>query len=196
MISSRISTRAPRTRKHALAGNGLIVDRARRALRHVAEQFGEVGRITQTTVEVRTHDGIDLTLSYNPGNYVFSRVYNLTVTAALPEASAAPSAVELTFKGGEAHYIRKDGGDSAALGRLNRVARPHLSKIDMHSSSIGKERGVRRITVVPLGGAYVWVLIPPVFKATAFPPGEPDRILDLIRAVRGLGVDPVDPQDP
>lgn len=190
MISAR-TARVPKARKHALAGNGLIIARARRALHQVAEQFGELQSATQTDVKVRTHDGIDLTLSYNPGNYVFSRVYNLTVTAALPDSSAAPSAIKLSFKGKDGvHYVRKDGSAGGpALQQLNETLRTQMSKIDLYSSDISKTNGVRRITVVPLGGSYVWVLIPPVFKATTFPQGEPDRIVDLIRAVRSFGVD-------
>jgi len=65
---------------------------------------------------------------------------------------------------------------------LNAVAGPHLAKIDMLKSTLAD----RMLTLTPMGGSYVWVLIPPVFKATAFPPGEPDRILELIRAIRAL----------
>lgn len=179
-----------RPRKHALAGSGPIVDRARRALRFVAEQFGELRRVDLTEVEVRTADGVDLVLSYDPGNYVFSRVYNLTVTAALPDGSLLPEA-RLAHGGRDgARYVRADGRDTPALQQLNRIAAPHLAGIDVHSSRIASAVGSRTFTVTPLGGSYVWVLIPPVFKATAFPQGEPERILELIRAVRGItGVD-------
>ena len=213
----------PRPKKDALAGNGPIVDRARRALRLVAEQFGEVTRTTQTTVEARTPDGIELTLGYDPGNYVFSRVYNLTIEVALPAGSPAPSGVELSHRERSgAKYVPAGSGSgfgsrsgsgsgtgfgsravrgiartgaipstgSPALKRLNEAAGPHLGGIDLHSSTITTKNGKRTLTVTPLGGSYVWVLIPPVFKATAFPPGEPGRILDLIRAIRGLGTDP------
>lgn len=185
----------PKARRHALAGNGLIVNRARRALHFVAEQFGEITGASQTEVRVRTSDGIELTLSYNPGNYVFSRVYNLTITAALPDDSKAPSAVKVSFKGRDgAHYVRNDGAqDSAALRSLNDRVRPLLADIDVYASDITKTGGVRRITITPFGGSFVWVLIPPVFKATTFPQGEPERILGLIRAVRSLGVEPEDP---
>lgn len=194
-MTSPSSIRAPKARRHALAGNGLIVNRARRALHFVAKQFGEITGASQTEVRVRTSDGIDLTLSYNPGNYVFSRVYNLTITAVLPDDSTAPSAVKVSFKGRDgAHYVRKDGAQgSAALRSLNDRVRPLLADIDVYASDITKAGGVRRITVIPFGGSFVWVLIPPVFKATTFPQGEPERILGLIREVRSLGVEPEDP---
>ncbi|MBK0418966.1 hypothetical protein JD276_07950 [Leucobacter sp. CSA1] len=202
--------RARAERKHALAGNGPIVDRARRALRLVAEQFGEVTATTQTTVDVRTPDGIELTLSYDPGNYIFSRVYNLAISTTLPDGSAAPSGVAVSHRDrGGARYVPAAGratggpargggaapsGGSGALRRLNEVAGPLLDGIDLHSSTIATTGGGRTLTVTPLGGSYVWVLIPPVFKATAFPQGEPERILELIRAVRGLSAP--DPSSP
>lgn len=183
-----ITPRATKERKHALAGNGPIVDRARDALHRVALQFGNVIGTTQTSVAVRTTDGIELSLSYDPGNFVFSRVYNLTISTVLPTGSWAPSGVRISHKDrGGPRYI-KEGADAAtaAVDRLNTAARPHLDGIDVLSSAITTRDGKRIFTMTPLGGSYVWVLIPPVFKATALPPGEPDRILALIRAVRGL----------
>jgi len=183
-----ITPRSKKERKHALAGNGPIVDRARDALRRVAPQFGNVIEATQTSVTVRTGDGIELSLSYDPGNFVFSRVYNLTISTALPAGSGAPSGVRISHKDrAGSRYIKEGAGaETAAVDRLNLAARPHLGGIDVLSSAISARNGERIFTVTPLGGSYVWVLIPPVFKATALPPGEPDRILALIRAVRGL----------
>ena len=185
--------RGRRERKHPLAGEGPIVDRARRALRFTAEQFGTVRRSDRTTVEVRTEDGIDLVLSYDPGNFIFSRVYAFTVSTMLPDSTAVPSGVKLTHRGtprgGAFVSGRGTGADPSAsplLARLNAAASPHLARIDMvHAGISGSSR--RTLTLSPMGGAFVWVLIPPVFKATAFPQGEPARILDLIRAVRALG---------
>lgn len=185
------SPRAARQRKHALAGRGPIVDRARQALRIVAGRFGEVVTSTETSVEVRTEDGIELTLSYDPGNYIFSRVYNLTISADLPAGSPVPAGLELSHRerAGAKYVAARSGSGSASpvvLRRLNEAAAPHLKGIDLHSSKTSVRNGGRSLTVIPLGGSFVWVLIPPVFKATAFPQGEPARILDLIRAVRGL----------
>ena len=183
-----ISLRSTKERKHALAGNGPIVDRARAALGRVALQFGSVIGTTHTSVTVRTGDGIVLSLSYDPGNFVFSRVYNLTVSTVLPAGSGAPSGVRVSHKDRSgARYVKQDAGAStAAVDRLNLAVRPHIDGIDVHSSAITAKGGERTFSVTPLGGSYVWVLIPPVFKATALPPGEPDRILALIRAVRGV----------
>lgn len=181
---------ARRPRKHPLAGEGPIVDRARRALRFTAEQFGEVLRADRTTVEVYTDDGIDLVLSYDPGNFIFSRVYAFTVSTVLPDAVAVPGGVKLSHRGtprGGAFVPERGAAPSASrdLERLNAAASPHLARVDMvHAGISGSAR--RTLTLSPMGGAFVWVLIPPVFKATAFPPGEPARILDLIRAVRAL----------
>lgn len=175
-----------RRRKHALAGNGLIVDRARRALRLVAEQFGEVQKTEHTFVTVRTDDGMLLTLSYDPGNYVFSRVYNLTVTAELPKESKIPAGISLSHRGGKgAYYVRKGSSTpDPLLDDLNASLREKLASIDTLSSRVEFSGKARTVTLTPLGGSYVWVLIPPVFKATAFPKGEPDRILDLLRSMR------------
>jgi len=179
-----------RERRHPLAGNGPIVDRARRALRFTAEQFGEVRRSDRTTVEVRTSDGLDLVLSYDPGNFIFSRVYAFTVSARLPSDSGVPGGVKLVHRGSQpgGTFVPDRGAapDYRALARLNAAAAPHLAKIDMVRGTVSGVGGARTLTLSPMGGAYVWVLIPPVFKATAFPPGEPDRILSLIRAVRAL----------
>ena len=188
---------AGKTRKHALAGNGPIVDRARAALRRVAEQFGEVSTATQTSVDVRTGDGLELSLSYDPGNYVFSRVYNLTISVALAATSTAPVGVKVSHRGpGGARYVNS-GGEAAseAIVRLNEVACPHIKGIDLHSSTIAAVDSELVLTVTPLGGSYVWVLIPPVYKATSFPEGEPERILDLIRAIRGLGTEAIGQSD-
>lgn len=175
-------------RKHPLSGHGPIVDRARQALRFVAAQFGDVQKISQTNVTVRTHDDIEVTLSYAPGNYIFSRVYNLTVAVALPASSAAPTDVKLShWERGGVRYRSVAGGEpSRAVRQLNEKAEPLIAGIDLHASTITTEKGVRTLTVTPLGGSYVWVLIPPVFKSTTFPAGEPDRILALIRAIRDL----------
>lgn len=177
---------ATKPRKHALAGHGPIVDRARQALGRVAEQFGTVTASAQTSVSVRTRDGIDLTLSYDPGNYIFSRVYNLTVEVVLPAATAVPAAAKLSHRERSGPRYVAPGTPAAGLHRLNEAAAEHLRRIDLHSSTITTRSGARVLTVTPLGGSFVWVLIPPVFTATAFPPGEPERILDLVRAIRGV----------
>lgn len=178
--------RSPRARRHALEGQGLIVNRARAALGRVATQFGEVTRVDHTSVEVRTADGMSLTLSYDPGNYVFSRVYNLTVTATLPAESAVPGDIVLTHRGrGGSRYARKGASGPAdrRIDALNAAVSGHLAKIDLLKSETAGPAGARKVTLTPMGGSYVWVLIPPVFKATAFPAGEPERIIDLIRAL-------------
>ena len=177
-----------RARKHALAGDGPIVSRARAALRRVAEQFGRLESVTRTEAVVRTDDGIRLTLSYDPGNYVFSRVYNLTVTAELPAESAVPAGIAVTHRGRDgvrfAAAGERGGAGSPRLAELNRAVAGRLAAIDLVSARVSAEHGARSVTITPLGGSYVWVLIPPVFHATAFPAGEPARILDLIRALR------------
>lgn len=178
---------AAKPRRHALAGQGPIVDRARHALRHVAAQFGAITGSTQTSVSVRTHDGIDLTLSYDSGNYIFSRVYNLTIAVDLPAGSTVPAAATLSHRERSGPRYVGAGGDSQGMHRLNESAAGHLRRIDLHSSTITTRSEVRVLTVTPLGGSFVWVLIPPVFKATAFPQGETERILGLVRAIRGVG---------
>lgn len=186
--------------KHALARNGPIVGRARQALRRVATQFGEVVEAGNTEVRVRTSRGLDLTLSYNPGNYVFSRVYNLTVRALLPETSDVPAGLKLSFARGETTFAST--GSTAAqtehadvLKRLNVSTAPQLNDIDLHSGSVktasATKTGERKtVEIVPLGGSFVWVLIPPVFHATAFPKGEPDRIIALIETLTAWKYDP------
>lgn len=188
--TGKTTTPKLKQRKHALAGHGVIVDRARRALALVAEQFGTVSETSQTEVRVTVADGSTLTLSYDPGNYIFSRVYNLTVTAELPADSPLPAAKLIHRRAQGSQFVRADGSDSPALARLNHIAAPHLRGIDVHSARITSVAGAKKFTVTPLGGSYVWVLIPPIFKATAFPPQEPERILKLIAAVRGIGPAP------
>ena len=177
---------ARRPRKHALAGDGPIVGRARAALRRAAEQFGRIESVDRTQAVVRTDDGIRLTLSYDPGNYIFSRVYNLTVAAELPETSAVPAGIEVTHRGrdGARFVARGERATSPRLTALNTAVRDRLSAVDLVSARVTAAHGVRSVTVTPLGGSFVWVLLPPVFHATAFPTGEPSRILDLIRSLR------------
>lgn len=179
--------KSPRTRRDALAGDGPIVDRARAALKHTAAQFGTVTETAKTSVTVRTADGIALTLSYTPGNYIFSRVYNLKVSAVLPPATQIPSSLELNFtdKAGARFQMKKAGGGprptpGPRLTALNARIGAQLRAIDL----IEAEVDGRTLNIVPMGGSYVWVLIPPVFKATAFPSGEVERIIDLVRSLR------------
>lgn len=178
-----------KVRRDALAGEGLIVNRARAALKHTAAGFGTITTSDHTSVTVRTHDGIQLKLSYNPGNYIFSRVYNLRISTVLPDGSQAPGNIELSFREkGSAKFLPKKQGSQPRpaagprLNALNARISAQLSKIDLLESSVEG----RTLTLVPMGGSYVWVLIPPVFKATAFPAGEVDRLLDLIRSFREL----------
>ena len=182
-------SKAQRTRRDALAGAGPIVDRARAALRRTAEQFGAVTGSDQTSVTVRTRDGIVLTLGYDPGNYVFSRVYNLRITTELPADTPVPADLELSHRGRRgARFVRRDDRQgslaSPVLDSMNRRIEKHLGRIDLIKADVSGPKHARRLSLVPMGGSYVWVLIPPVFKATAFPAGEPDRILDLIRSLR------------
>lgn len=182
------SSRGPRrARKHALAGDGPIVSRARAALRRAAEQFGRIESVSRTEAVVRTDDGIRVTLSYDPGNYVFSRVYNLTVSAELPAESAVPANIEVTHRGrAGARFVAKGNhATPARLTELNSAVAGSLAGVDLVSARVTAQRGIRAVTVTPLGGSFVWVLLPPVFHATAFPAGEPARILDLIRELRG-----------
>lgn len=183
-----------RSRRHPLTGNGPIVDRARAALARTAAQFGEVTGTDQTFATARTHDGITLTFSYDPGNYVFSRVYNLTITATLPATSAAPARIELSHRdrrGPRFVGVRGTGPSTESLVGINGALGERLRSIDLVSARIegsgsraDSGAGSRTVTLTPMGGSYVWVLIPPVFKATAFPAGEPERIVDLVRALR------------
>lgn len=173
----------PKRQRHALHGNGPIVDRARQALRRVASEFGEVTATQHTSVSVRTSSGIALQLSYDPGNYVFSRVYNLRVSVTLPEGSPVPSGLKLSHKV-EPHLTATAEPSRAALFEdLNAMLKPHLAAIDTVAVTTSGQGKNRQFTVVPMGGSYVWVLIPPVFKATAFPRGEVQRIINLIHAV-------------
>lgn len=183
----------PRPPKHPLAGEGPIVNRARRALQHTAGAFGIVSEISQTEVTVITPDGLTLTLSYDPGNYVFSRVYGFTISASVPADSVAPEGVKLSHRGvprgGTFVAARGASPSERALAALNVVAETHLATTDLVRASITGSRSTgRTLTLSPMGGAFVWVLIPPVFKATAFPEGEPARLVELVKAVCSLAL--------
>ncbi|MFV0254381.1 MAG: hypothetical protein ACK5H2_13725 [Beutenbergiaceae bacterium] len=176
-----MSLAVPVRSRHPLDGDGVIVTRARAALRRVAGQFGEVTGVSRTSVEVGTDDGLALTLSYDRGNYVFSRVYNLSISMAMDTVSAIPGDVGLSSRARSGpRYTSKSTGDLQAL---NAVAADHLRGIDVLRSQITRSATSTVMSLTPMGGSFVWVLIPPVFKATAFPPGEPDRIVQLFRAV-------------
>jgi hypothetical protein len=187
-----------RVRKHPLAGSGLIVDRARAALLRTATEFGDVVASDQTTVTARTPDGFDVTLSYEGGNFVFSRVYNLTLSVALPAESDVPTGLKLSHRARTGpQFVRAGSGASVSAGQPGaggalaaRLAALHgsvgdrLRSVDLVAATVSGPRTSRTLTLTPMGGSYVWVLIPPVFKATAFPAGEPERLLDIVRALR------------
>lgn len=175
-------------RKHALAGSGPIVDRARAGLRRVSEQFGEPTRTTDTAVEVTTAEGLDLILSYQPGNYLFSRVYNLTISTVLPTASPVPTDIKVSFRGPNSPRFIPGSGFSQGpeLDRLNEVVSPQLAEIDLVSSAVVAKGSGNVLSVTPMGGSFVWILIPPVFKATAFPAGETDRIIRLCHTFKSF----------
>lgn len=196
-----------RMRKHPLAGSGPIADRARAALLRTANEFGEVVANDQTSVTARTQDGFDVTLSYEGGNFVFSRVYNLTLSVTLPPESDVPTGLKLSHRarsgpqfvrvgsgaggaglpGARPADARPSGsGDALAarLAALHRSVGDRLRDVDLVAATVSGPRSSRTLTLTPMGGSYVWVLIPPVFKATAFPAGEPERLLDILRALR------------
>lgn len=187
-----------RVRKHPLTGSGPIVDRARAALLRTATEFGDVVASDQTTVTARTPDGFDVTLSYEGGNFVFSRVYNLTLSVALPAESDVPTGLKLSHRARTGpQFVRAGSGASVSAGQPGaggalaaRLAALHgsvgdrLAGVDLVAATVSGPRTSRTLTLTPMGGSYVWVLIPPVFKATAFPAGEPERLLDIVRALR------------
>ena len=175
--------RQRKERRHALAGDGPIVGRARAALRRVAEQFGEVTSTDRTTVTVRTPEGLVLELSYDPGNYVFSRVYNLTIRAALPASSRVPGGITVSHRDRGGPRFEGAQAGSRTLDALNREFGAQLGGIDLLRGEVAGAGNDRSVTLTPLGGSFVWVLLPPVFHATAFPAGEPQRIRTLIAAL-------------
>lgn len=200
-----------RMRKHPLAGSGPIADRARAALLRTANEFGEVVANDQTSVTARTQDGFDVTLSYEGGNFVFSRVYNLTLSVTLPPESDVPTGLKLSHRARSGpQFVRVSSGPGGAglpgarpadagssgggpsgggalaarLAALHRSVGDRLRDVDLVAATVSGPRTSRTLTLTPMGGSYVWVLIPPVFKATAFPAGEPERLLDILRALR------------
>ncbi|RBP62959.1 hypothetical protein DFO66_11263 [Brevibacterium sanguinis] len=175
--------------RNTLDGDGPIVERARQALALVAGQFGEITDRGRARMRVATADDTELVFEYESGNYIFSRVYNLRITTNLPAGSAVPAGIEVSYRGkdGPGFVTTSTGAstsamDPTALADLNSIVRDHLRGIDLLSAQVVAEAGRRVLHLTPMGGSFVWVLIPPVFKATAFPPGEVDRILSLVRA--------------
>lgn len=189
-----LTPKPKRSRRDPLAREGVIVNRARAALKFTAQQFGTVIDSDQTSVTVRTEDGLRLTLSYDGGNYVFSRVYNLRISTTLPADSLVPTDLEVTHRGKAGiRFARKSAATGAsgslaeatspAVNELNQRVQPLLRSIDIVSGRVTGPKHKREISLVPMGGSFVWVLIPPVFKATAFPSGEPGRIIELLKAL-------------
>lgn len=188
--------RANTRRRLALAGQGPIVDRARSALHQIATQFGTPEALGTQSASVRTRDGLHLELGYEPGNYVFSRVYNLRMSIDLPASSPLVAGTVLQHHHRlTSSYTHPASTAQNALQALNTAVGAHLKQVDLLSSRIepGPD-GHLKLELTPLGGSFVWVLIPPIFKATAFPSGEPARLLDLIRAVLSLSVDSPTPK--
>ena len=189
-----LTPKPKRARRDPLAREGVIVNRARAALKFTAQQFGTLIDSDQTSVTVRTEDGLRLKLGYDGGNYIFSRVYNLRVSATLPAGTPVPADLEITHRGKAGiRFSRRSAtvgtsGASAetaspAVNELNRRVQPLLREIDIVSGRVSGPKHKREISLVPMGGSFVWVLIPPVFKATAFPAGEPGRIIELLKSL-------------
>lgn len=181
--------RAQRPKRHALTGNGPIVHRARLALRDVAPLFGEVRETDDTAVVVTTPAGARVTLTYLPGNYVFSRVYNLDVSIELPEESPIPVGVKLVHRGRGGSVFAGGTGDAAAeraAAALTRSTARAIASIDTLTAQVDADGEARRFHLTPLGGSFVWVFIPPIGTWTRFPEGEPARIVALLERIAGF----------
>lgn len=177
-----------RARVSPLTKEGPIVDRARSALKTTAAKFGAISSVTRTSVTVQGPEGYLLEMSYDLGNFLFSRVYNLTITSVLPVDSRVPDGLQLNFKdrAGPRYVHRNDRVADPAIDELNASLGSLLQEIDLAGSAVESDNGTKRLTLSPLGGSFVWVLIPPVFTPTAFPAGEPERILELITTMRSF----------
>src|SRR5690606_33239892 len=152
--------------RDALEGEGPIVNRARSALKNTAAQFGTVTSFDRKTVTVLTARRLTLAFSYTSGNYLFSRVYHLIISVGLPPQTRVPTEIELSFNGKgapEFHPKRKTRSlrptAGPRLNALNAQISAQLREIDLIQSEVTG----RTLNVVPLGGSFVWVLIPPVF---------------------------------
>lgn len=177
-------------RKNALAGRGPIVDRARQGLYKIAGQFGTITKKTDTQAFVTTDDGLDLVLAYDMGNYLFSRVYNLTITANVPVDRGLPHNLVLSHKSKEGPFLEPAKGagmitetSQRNLDAFNKDLLVRLKSIDLLKLDISIKDDASRITVIPIGGSFVWVFIPPIFQPTSFPQGEQKRIIELVRAI-------------
>jgi hypothetical protein len=173
----RLRTGAP----SPLEKDGPIVSRARASLLRVATEFGQVTAKNGSQVTVRTDNGLTLRLSYEYGNYLFSRVYNLAVSVDLPKGSPIPSGLRLSHRKAEGPRFRSASAEgTAAAVQLERSIGKELAEIDLASATTHTSEGTVRLTLTPLGGAFVWVLLPPVFKTIAFPAGEIERIESVL----------------
>lgn len=196
---------------------GPLQARAQRSLLTVAKQFGDVA--SDAVPEVGSGLSVDVTaaggdwgdalrLSYGKGDFIFSRVYDLTISGTVQRPSRAlcgPAAgdgdsrvalpLELSFTRHGSRLVPSTGAasaDSAAAAgrsaqRINRRLQPLLREVDLKSLSITDASDGRcRIDLVPLGGAYVWILVPPVSMTVRFPPGEPARLLHIMSTIRAV----------
>lgn len=160
-----------------LEKDGPIVTRARASLQRVAAEFGKIKAKNNSQVTVLTEDGITLRLSYEYGNYLFSRVYNLAISVDLPQDTPIPAGLRLSHRGGGRPTFRSVSGTGTSTAeRLVERVGDDLARIDLANAQTRAHQNGVRMTLTPLGGAFVWVLLPPVFKTIAFPAGEIDRI--------------------
>ncbi|WP_291280255.1 hypothetical protein [Galactobacter sp.] len=179
--------------KNPLESDGPVVNRARASLFSVAKLLGRVRKQGTTSVVVTTDHGLDLTLNYAHNNYLLSRVYNLEISLDLP-LDGLPPGLKLSYAGGQGPRF---GGTSElsrrAAGQLNDVIADDFRGIDILNARTTRHEGGVRLTLTPMGGAFVWVLLPPVFKTIAFPPGEIGRIQDLFRRINRLAASQLSP---
>lgn len=197
-------THAERTRGGATMGP--LHRRARRSLLEVASQFGTVfdehtdaqDSETNTDLAVMVHVTRGrrhgpITLSYGKADYLFSRVYDLKVIG-YGEWGGPPTPLRVKFSrdGGHFEVGPRVPPEHAARARtmaatLERNFAANLASVDLKSVEIvNAGDGQFKVELVPLGGAYVWLLVPPVSYSVRFPDGEQGRLLELMRGIRDV----------
>lgn len=163
---------------------GFIDSRAALALPTIAMEFGTVLSHDGLEVRVKPHAGsLDvITLRLTQGNFIWSRVYDLEIEYS---SSGRGRNLDVKFTKGKAIiHPRKNASSTEQLhaSTAQSALSPLMDAVDLKSMTMRTDGATRTTKITPLGGAYLWILLPPISYWVRFPQGEPARLLSLLEA--------------
>ena len=167
--------------------NGLT-KRPRTALQQTATEFGVPLGTDDTGLALRVDGGgRELQLGYIAANYFFSRVYDLTVQVRGAWGDKVhPTDVELHFaRDGMSFRPTAPSPGPAASATARLLNRAHSGRLStsgdiqtMHIEDTGD--GNFLVEIVPVAGAYVWLVLPPLTYRVRLAEGHQAGLRNLL----------------